>query len=292
MRLRFLVTCATVWVTLAANLASAQVTNCPFNVSQTTPTGAADSLRDSVVLMRYARGMRGAALVAGTGLSDATVTTNITANINKLDINGNGLFDEDDATVISRLTFSFRSDKWFTPTLPSTNLGSNYASRTTTAGVQKYVEAGCPAAAMPNPTADQIAASRFLIQSTFGPSMQDIVSFLALGADQNARRNAWLNTQLAARTGQKHFDYLLQRKTEYDAQSKEFGSEMAREAFWISCANVWRLHCRKFLWCHHKAARTILTNSPRILTCLLTMRLEITATFLRRWRFRPRWVAT
>jgi uncharacterized protein (DUF1800 family) len=232
MRLRFLVTCATVWVTLAANLASAQVTNCPFNVSQTTPTGAADSLRDSVVLMRFARGMRGAALVAGTGLSDATVTTNITANINKLDINGNGLFDEDDATVISRLTFSFRSDRWFTPTLPSSNRGSNYASRITAAGIQKYIEAGCPAASMAGPTADQIAASRFLMQSTFGPSLQDIVSFLALGADQTARRNSWLNTQFAPRTGQKHFEYLLLRKAEYDAQSKKFGSEMAREAFW------------------------------------------------------------
>jgi hypothetical protein len=187
MRLRFLVTCVTVCVTLCASAASAQVTNCPFNVSEATPTGAADSLRDSVVLMRYARGVRGTALVAGTGLSDTTVTANITANINKLDINGNGLFDEDDAAVISRLTFSFRSDRWFTPTLPSTNRGSNYASRITTAGIQKYVEAGCPAASMAAPTADQIAASRFLMQSTFGPSLQDIVSFLALGADQGTR---------------------------------------------------------------------------------------------------------
>jgi uncharacterized protein (DUF1800 family) len=232
MRLRFLVTCVTVFVTLCASSASAQVANCPFNVSDATPTGAADSLRDSVVLLRYARGMRGTALVAGTGLASATVEANIAANIAKLDINGNGLFDEDDAAVISRLTFSFRSDKWFTPTLPSTNLGSNYASRITTAGIQKYVEAGCPAATMATPTADQIAASRFLIQSTFGPSMQDIVSFLALGADQTARRNAWLNSQFAMARGPKHFDYLTQRKVEYDAASKNFGSEMAREAFW------------------------------------------------------------
>ena len=36
---------------------------CPFNVSG---NATADSLRDGVLLVRYARGVRGAALVAGT----------------------------------------------------------------------------------------------------------------------------------------------------------------------------------------------------------------------------------
>ncbi|TAF99649.1 MAG: hypothetical protein EAZ43_15445 [Betaproteobacteria bacterium] len=44
--------------------AVAQVTSCPFNVDGTGTR--ADALRDGVHLMRYAQGLRGTALVAGT----------------------------------------------------------------------------------------------------------------------------------------------------------------------------------------------------------------------------------
>ena len=45
---------------------------CPFNVSGTgtvTDTASFDALRDGVLITRYAQGLRGAALVAGTGAS-------------------------------------------------------------------------------------------------------------------------------------------------------------------------------------------------------------------------------
>jgi uncharacterized protein (DUF1800 family) len=232
MRLRFLVTYATVCVTLGATTATAQVTNCPFNVSQTTPTGTADSLQDGMVLMRYARGMRGANLVAGTTLNASTVESNISSNVARLDMNGNGLFDEDDATIISRITFGYRDNVWYTPTLPTSNYGSNYASQTITANIKRFVDSGCAAASMPTLTADQVAASRFLMQATFGSSMNDIKAFLLLGANHTARRASWLNTQTAARTGEKHFQYMMSRKTQFDALNEGFGSEMAREAFW------------------------------------------------------------
>ena len=77
---------------------------CPFNVAG---NATADSLRDGVLLVRYARGMRGAALVAGTTANSTTVETNISSNIDKLDINGNGVFDADDAAIIARNVFGF-----------------------------------------------------------------------------------------------------------------------------------------------------------------------------------------
>ncbi len=219
----------------SATTAFAQVSNCPFNISEATPTGTPDALRDSVLLLRYARGVRGAGLVAG--MTPALVATDIenriAANLARLDMNGNGIVDEDDATIIARITFGYRDSAWYTPTTPANNLGSNYASRTISASIKKFVDAGCAPMTMTSLTADQVAASRFLMQSTFGPSLNDIVSFLALpGANHSQRVTAWINSQTATRTGETHFQYLMARKAEYDAANRQFYSEMSREAFW------------------------------------------------------------
>ncbi|TAG84639.1 MAG: DUF1800 family protein [Burkholderiales bacterium] len=219
----------------SATTAFAQVSNCPFNISEATPTGTPDALRDSVLLLRYARGVRGAGLVAGMtpALAATDIENRIASNLLRLDMNGNGIVDEDDATIIARITLGYRESAWYTPTLPASNLGSNYASRTISASIKKFVDAGCAPMAMTSLTADQVAASRFLMQSTFGPSLNDIVSFLALpGANHSQRVTAWINAQTAARTGETHFQYVLARKAEYDAASRQFYSEMSREAFW------------------------------------------------------------
>jgi uncharacterized protein (DUF1800 family) len=234
MKVRSLFVGAIVLTCFATSAVWAQQNNCPFNISESTPTGSADALRDGVLLLRYARGVRGAALVAGMSptLVAADIETRISDNRSRLDMNGNGLFDEDDATIISRIIFGYRDNVWYTPTLPTTNYGSNYASRTITANIKKFVDSGCAAASMSALSADQIAASRFLVQATFGPSMNDINAFLDLGASHVARRTSWLNTQTAARTGEKHFQYMMARKAQFDAISENFGSEMVREAFW------------------------------------------------------------
>jgi hypothetical protein len=207
MKLRLLIKAATlcgcltsIWVVSTSAFAQPSTSTCPFNVSDVSPTGTFDAMRDSVVLLRYARGMRGAALVAGTTLTATTVESNITNNLSRLDMNGNGLLDEDDATIISRFAFGYRNNVWYTPTTPASNLGSNYASRNIASNITSFITAGCPAAVMNTPTADQIAASRFLIQSTFGPSMNDIVSFLAIsGANHAAKRTTWINQQTGIR---------------------------------------------------------------------------------------------
>ena len=198
---------------------------CPFNVAG---AATADALRDGVLLVRYARGKRGPELVAGIGASATTVETNISNNIDQLDVNGNGVFDIDDAGIISRNVFGFTSASW----LPDGRAGA-FGTRNTLPLLKSYVDAGCTPLVVTPPTAAQFEASRFLIQSTFGPSRSDIAAFLSLpGADTTARATQWINGQMALARPQTHFQYLQTRKAEYDAAAKTFGSELSREAFW------------------------------------------------------------
>ena len=198
---------------------------CPFNVAG---AASSDAARDGVLLVRYARGIRGAALVAGTTATATTVEANIANNLSKLDLNGNGVFDLDDAAIISRNVFGFTSSAW----LPDGKAGT-FATRTTAAKVKGFVDADCTAPVVGAPTADQFIASRFLIQTTFGPSRSDIAAFLVTpGADHAARASAWINTQMALPRSQTHTQFLLARKTDYDTIARDFGSEMTRESFW------------------------------------------------------------
>ena len=200
---------------------------CPFNVAGGS---APDALRDGVLLVRYAQGLRGATLVAGTGATAATVEATIAANTAQLDMNGNGQFDVDDAAIIARNIFKFPSPQWVVP-----GAAGAYATRTHSEPVKAFVDANCVATTLAGTTTDQTQASRFLIQSTFGPSRADIASFMTLaGANHKARAGTWINTQFAMPRPAKHFQYLLDRKAEYDARipPENFYSEMTREAFW------------------------------------------------------------
>jgi len=209
---------------------------CPFNVSGVgtlTDPASFDLLRDGVLITRYAQGMRGAALVAGTGTTAATVESNITSNLAQLDINGDGFLDVQDALVINRALLGIANSKQAAGTA-----NVNYGTRTNAAVMQAFVAGGCNIT-FAAPTTDQVDAARFLIQSTFGPSLDDIQSFVALtpdaavsGSNHKKQRATWLNNQLNMARGQKHFDYLLARKVEYDAAGQTFYSEMSREAFW------------------------------------------------------------
>lgn len=222
MVLRFLLPLIAVCGVLATSVAQAA---CPFNVAGGS---TADSLRDGVLLVRYARGKRGAELVAGTGAVAATVETNISSNIDKLDVNGNALFDLDDTGIISRNVFGFTSANW----LPDGRAGA-YGTRNTPPLLKAYVDAGCTPLVVSPPTGAQFEASRFLIQSTFGPSRADVAAFLTLpGVDNTARATQWINTQIATARPQTHFQYLMTRKAEYDVAAKDFYSEMSRETFW------------------------------------------------------------
>lgn len=199
---------------------------CDFDVA--VGNAVADPMRDGLLLQRYARGLRGAALVAGTSAIAADVESRIAARTALLDINGNGVFDTDDAAVIARNLFGFKNDAW----LPDGRAGA-YATRTNTAKLKAFVDAGCPAASVVAPTAAEFDAARFLIQSTFGPSRADIKAFVALSnVDQAARASLWLADQMTKPRSPSHVQYVTTRKAEYAAVSASIGDEMSRETFW------------------------------------------------------------
>jgi hypothetical protein len=60
---KHLVEAFAVVLALTGAISYAQPTNCPFNLSNASPTGAPDALRDTMVMLRYARGVRGSALI-------------------------------------------------------------------------------------------------------------------------------------------------------------------------------------------------------------------------------------
>lgn len=209
---------------------------CPFNVSGTgalTDPAGFDLLRDGLLISRYAQGLRGATLVAGTGATAGTVESNIVANLAQLDINGDGFLDVQDAVVINRALLGIAAEK-----RAAGVVGVNYGTRINASVMQAFVAGGCTVS-YTAPSAEQIEASRFLIQATFGPSLGDIQAFLALtpdgsvsGSAHRQRRSAWLETQFSMPRGASHFQYQLARKAEYDAAGKTFYSEMSRESFW------------------------------------------------------------
>ncbi len=176
---------------LGACAVHAQVANCPFNIDGVGAT--ADALRDGTVLARYARGERDPArLVAGTSVNATTALSNITANLDRLDIDGSGGFDQRDATAILRVLFKFNTDN-------AAAVGKgDFSTRDTQAALKAYLDGGCVSTAL----TDLQRASKFLVQATFGPSNADINAFNALAEDTSVsgsklkrKASTWVNNQ-------------------------------------------------------------------------------------------------
>lgn len=84
----------------AAASMSFSATTCPWRVSDGASYSA---LADSLLLVRYARGLRGASLIAGTGAIDALQVENqINARLPWLDLDGNGTLDLAETVALSR----------------------------------------------------------------------------------------------------------------------------------------------------------------------------------------------
>jgi uncharacterized protein (DUF1800 family) len=215
----------------AAGALHAQVANCPFNIDGVGTT--ADALRDGTVLARYARGERDAArLVAGTSVNAATALANIAANIDRLDIDGSGGFDERDATAILRVLFKFNTDS-------AASVGKgDFSTRDTQAALKTYLDGGCVSTSL----TDLQRASKFLVQATFGPSNTDINAFNALAEDASVsgsklkrKASTWINNQFIAVRAQTHF---ADAKQFYDSkcvpnpQDCGFYHNIPRHSFW------------------------------------------------------------
>ena len=211
---------------LQTTTASAQSTNCPFSVSGGA-NNTATATKDALLMLRYAVGLRGTALVRGTNAAAATVEANIQNNTKRLDMNGNGLFDTEDAAIISRLLLSFSSGAW----LQKNNAGPN-ASRSNAVALKAYADAGC---SVPTLGSGAVDAARFLTQATFGASAQDIAAFNAVsGATHAAKVQTWLNQQFATPRKSSHFAYIQARQAEVDAMNPRgnFYNEAVRDSFW------------------------------------------------------------
>jgi uncharacterized protein (DUF1800 family) len=210
---------------------NAQIVNCPFNADGAGTT--ADALRDGVLLARYARGIRGAALVAETNANATTVEANIAANIARLDVNASGAFDTADALLIMRVLLGYNTATLLPVGAPA---AGKFATRDTDTTIKAYLDGGCTSTTL----AEQQAASRFLTQATYGAKRSDITNFVALAGsgpstDDAFKRKArtWINNQAAIGIGAKHFDYVNTPSIGCADQLEcRFSSKYARHSFW------------------------------------------------------------
>ena len=119
---------------------SAQPTaRCPFD------RDTASLARDGLVYVRYALGLRAAPLVAGTALTTAQALAaseaiTCASCLPQLDINGDGEFDANDATVIARKLAGFTGARLTDGLTLGTGLRPDAASQ------QQFVASGCPVA--------------------------------------------------------------------------------------------------------------------------------------------------
>ena len=127
-----LATIALAGITFAGTAASAAT--CPFD------TGGSDALNDGVVLTRYALGITGAPLIASTryaSLDPLQVKSNIECVGCALDINGDGVVDTVDTTIIARHLTGFQGASL------TAGLALGAGTRNTPAAVTSFLVNGC-----------------------------------------------------------------------------------------------------------------------------------------------------
>ncbi len=129
---RFIHLSAALAAALAALTSAHAASVCPFD------TGGSDALNDGVVLTRYALGITGAPMTASTryaSLDPLQVKANIECVGCALDINGDGVVDTVDTTIIARHLSGF--------TGASLTAGLALGSTATTASVVSFLANGC-----------------------------------------------------------------------------------------------------------------------------------------------------
>ena len=113
------------------------VARCPFDNESHVAT------REGVIYLRYALGVRDAALMTGTGFSSAQANAAAAAVQcasckPQMDINGDGQFDAHDATVIARVLAGFKGNAL------TDGLQYGAGSRASAAAQQQFIADGCP----------------------------------------------------------------------------------------------------------------------------------------------------
>jgi uncharacterized protein (DUF1800 family) len=182
------------------SLSAVHAANCPLNVSGAS---TARLTVDGVLLSRYARNVRGAALTAGLANPPlaSTVETTIANASSALDVDGDGSFAVNDAVILSRAMAGINSGQW----VSGIAFGLN-ATRTTPESLADYIAGGC----VPITTAD---AYRFLAQATFGAkTASDANRVKTLGY------SGWLDEQFALPVQYSHLAQVKRVAAGYDGQ--------------------------------------------------------------------------
>ena len=110
------------------------ISTCPFD------GGGSDAVNDGVVLTRYALGISGPSLTASTryaSLNPLEVQANIECQGCALDLNGDGLVDTVDATIVARHLAGFQGASL------TAGLAMGVGTRSTTAAVTSFLANGC-----------------------------------------------------------------------------------------------------------------------------------------------------
>jgi uncharacterized protein (DUF1800 family) len=167
------------------------VAQTPCPVDQISQNADATLTIEGVLLSRYASGLRGLTLRNGISPSrDLSGAEAIIGNNRaRLDLDGDGNFNTVDAILSARLLAGFTGDRLTAGlAIPPT------ARRKSASDINAYVYNGCPT----DDFAAKAAASRFLMQATFGPtveSIQEVLSKPGATADQKYAR--WIDDQWA-----------------------------------------------------------------------------------------------
>jgi mono/diheme cytochrome c family protein len=142
--LRLAIAAGALWMTAISGNAFAQNSACPFNAAFPSGTTAATAPVDGLLLHRYSASQRESALTqrvrTNTNLSGAEA--HIAKNLLRLDVDGDGEFNRNDALIISRFLAGFSSDAMVkdVPIIAA-------ATRKTGSAIRDYINQGCPAAA-------------------------------------------------------------------------------------------------------------------------------------------------
>ena len=163
--------------------AHAQAANCPLTI---VGAGTPRALVDGALLTRFARGVRGPAIYnqLNAGLDLSSAEGNVGTTLARLDVDGDGLFTQVDATVLSRYLFGFQGNA-----LTSGLTINAAATRKTGAEMLAFINAGCVAASAV--TSAQKNAARLLQQGTYGATLAEINRVAAITP------TAWLDEQFA-----------------------------------------------------------------------------------------------
>ena len=130
---------------VSVSVSAAQALDCPFNATTPSAPGARSAAAEGALLHRYSAWQRDDALTRKIRpTADLTGSEAFIAkNLARLDVDGDGEFNRNDALIIGRFLAGFSGDA-----LTKNVAIAAHAERKTGVAIAAYINSGCPAAAV------------------------------------------------------------------------------------------------------------------------------------------------